>query len=153
MRPMSLFAAGIGSGLVAALMLLTAIPAFAENGRDFAGYLSVTDVVGGGVEEVLDTLELEVFNYSGAAVTNAALRMESLLRGAPLYESPPTVDMAYRDRAVVTESVLAVPREDYDLWVQGALPLVTVIYTDSNGTPRATPVELVPMLIEGEAQR
>jgi len=78
--------------------------------------------------------------------------MEQFLLAEPLYESPTTVDIAYRDRAIVTEPVLVVPRQDYEQWLQGALPMVTIIYTDDSGNPRSTGVELVPMLLEGEVQ-
>ena len=135
------------------LLMLSLIPAtsMAENGRDFAGLFSVTDVVGA-ANEVTVSLSLEIFNYSGADVSNATVRMEQLLPTDPLYESPTTIDIAYRDRAIVTEPVLVVPRLEYEQWLQGALPMVTIIYTDDSGNPRSTGVELVPMLLEGEVQ-
>lgn len=137
--------------LLALLIVIPAVLAMAENGRDFAGFFSVTDVVGAG-EEVTGSLSLEIFNYSGADVTNATVRMEQFLLTGPLYESTTTVDIAYRDRVIVTEPVLVVPSQDHERWLQGGLPIVTINYTDVSGNPRSTGVELVPMFLDGEVQ-
>lgn len=151
MRPMSFYSTMTVLGLLLALIFIPPVLALAEDGRDFAGLFSATDVVGNN-DEVTVSLSLEIFNYSGADVVNATVRLEQILLTDPLYESPTTIDVAYRDRAIVTEPVLVVPRQEYDQWLQGALPLVSITYTDANGTPRSTGVELVPMMVEGEVQ-
>ncbi len=126
--------------------------ALAEEGRNFAGFFSVTDVVSG-VDEVTVSLKLEVMNFSGGDVSNATVRMAQFLGTELLYESLTTIDIAYRDLAMVAEPVLVVPRQDYEHWLQGGLPITNINYTDHNGSPRSAGVELIPMRMEGEDQR
>ena len=134
--------------MIASSLLPTGL-ALAEDGRDFAGFFSFTEPAGWS-EEVIGTLTLEIFNYSGADVTFATVRMGQFLPAEPLYESLTPVDIAYRDRVVLTESVVTVPRQVYEQWLQGALPMVHIEFTDGGGNQRSTAVELLPLLVEGE---
>ena len=55
----------------------------AANGRDFAGFYALTDAAPAGQNYTI-TFSARVFNYSGAAVTDATL----LLRGCPSPAAP-----------------------------------------------------------------
>jgi hypothetical protein len=151
MRPFSSHLAGVIIGFILALTITPTSWVLAENGRDFAGALSVTDVVGA-TDNVNVTLTLEIFNFSGADVMTATIRIEDHQSTNLLYEFPMIVDMAYRETALVTEPVLVVPRQEYEKWWIGTLPRVTVHYIDATDNPRSSYVELVSNVMEEEVQ-
>lgn len=132
-------------------MIGGSMTAQAENGRDFAGFLSVTDVVGG-TEEVTLSISLEIVNYSGVDVTNATLRIEQGFPPSTLYEFPTPIDIAYRSRTVLTAPVLVIPRQQYMQWANGTLPRLSLTFTQGSNNPRSSVVELVPMVVDREIQ-
>ena len=129
--------------LLAIMMNCWALPSLAENGQDFAGVFSITDMVDA-VDEVTVSLSLKIFNNSGADVTNATVGIEQFPPGAPLYEFPSHVDIDYGAHITVTEPVLVIPRTVYEHWGQGAIPLVTLRHFDEEGNQRSTVVDLLP---------
>ncbi len=141
----------IGSILLVMVLTLMAFPLFAENGRDFSGVFSATDVVGG-AEEVAVSLSLVIYNFSGQDVTNATVRIERLPPEEPLYEFPSHVDIIYRDYITVTEPVFVIPRSVYEQWVQGVIPLVTIGHLDEAGNSRSAVVDLLPMNMDEEVR-
>lgn len=139
--------------IVAVLLMMASATgvALAENGRDFAGFFSFTEPSGWN-EALTGTLTLEIFNYSGADITYATVRMSQLLPAEFVYESLVPTNIAYRERVVVTDSALVVPRANYEEWMQGTLPIVHIDYTDASGDTRSATVEILPLLVEGALQ-
>ncbi len=81
MRPTNLRLTGAIFGLVIALIFLPTVLALAEDGRDFAGFFSVTDVVDA-ADEVIVSLSLEGLTRSmdGVVVENPRSDLEKLHR-------------------------------------------------------------------------
>ncbi len=115
-------------------------PALAENGRDFAGFYEVANVVDWG-EDVSLTLRLRVFNYSGADVTDAVVLLNDPLFFDQVYADLGVIDVAYRDQVLVSNEV-TLPFDEYDRWREGHIPQISVEYLTIDGNPAWRPVEL-----------
>ena len=133
-------------GILVCLILLALGTAAAKDGRDFAGFYQVSEVVEF-VEEFQVTLTVRVFNYSGADVNNATIMLEdSFLPGEP-YGSFIT-PVYFQDRESVRLSDrFTIPRREYEGWQEGRTPRLTIDYMDADGNTIRRPIELVPMLL------
>ena len=137
-------------GILVCLILLALGTVAAKDGRDFAGFYQVSEVVEF-VEEFQVTLTVRVFNYSGAEVNDATIMLEdSFLPGEP-YGSFIT-PVYFQDRESVRLSDrFTIPRREYEGWQEGRTPRLTIEFMDANGNTIRRPIELVPMLLgEGE---
>ena len=133
-------------GILGCLILLAVSTAAAKDGRDFAGFYEVSDVVEF-VEEFQVTLTVRVFNYSGTEVNDATIMLEdSFLPGEP-YGSFIT-PVYFQDRESVRLSDrFTIPRREYEGWQKGRTPSLTIDYMDADGNTVRRPIELVPMLL------
>ncbi len=131
-------------GILACLILLAVSTAAAKDGRDFAGFYEVSEVVEF-VEEFQVTLTVRVFNYSGTEVDDATIMLEdSFLPGEP-YGSFIT-PVYFQDRASVRLSDrFTIPRREYEGWQEGRTPRLTIEFMDANGNTIRRPIELAQM--------
>ena len=131
-------------GMLACLILLALSTAAAKDGRDFAGFYQVSEVVEF-VEEFQVTLTVRVFNYSGTEVNDATIMLEdSFLPGEP-YGSFIT-PVYFQDRESVRLSDrFTIPRREYEDWLEGGTPSLIIDYMDANGNTIHRPIELVQM--------
>jgi len=117
----------IGASLV--FLLLTS--ASAKNGRDFAGFYNVTNVVEQGDQMVL-TFQLRLFNYSDADLKEAVVTLRAS-HPAPALAQFKAVKV-WRNRTEVRLSQqLVIPRHELELWQKGTQPALFVVYHDANG--------------------
>ncbi len=147
MRLVSLARVGSAIGMLASVLLIAATLASAEEGRDFAGFYGLSNVVDLG-EEVAATFTLEIFNYSGADVTSATVTVENFLLPGEMYASFMPVDIPYRQNAQLVQAVLVIPPWEYDNWQNGGSPNVQISFTDAAGNMVVRGVELTWMLFE-----
>jgi hypothetical protein len=114
----------------------------AENGRDFAGNYSLSDVSQSGDSTTL-TFSMQVFNYSGADVTNATVTLGGSDQPGQVYATFTGVDIASNDSAQLSAQA-TLPSVEVARWSQGGSPAITIQFTDGNGESRAERVELAP---------
>ncbi len=117
---------------------LLAAAASAKDGRDFAGYFSLSDWQEND-GQVAVTLVLRIFNYSGEGLENAVLTLRPRFSAAPVDFAP---IKQWPDRSDVTVSQrVTVSREEAQLWLHRLHPGIYVKYT-SAGALRLSPVQL-----------
>ena len=147
MQPLSVSRARFG--ILACLILLALSTASAKDGRDFAGFYEVSEVVEF-VEEFQVTLTVRVFNYSGAEVNNATVMLgDSFLHGEP-YGSFITPGYFQARESVRLSDRFTIPRREYEGWQEGRTPRLTIDYMDANGNTIHRPIELAQMLLGEE---
>jgi len=115
-----------------AVFLLGAVVAVAKDGRDFAGFYSLSDVTEAG-DRVQVTLQLQLFNYSGMPLENVAVALNSaqpesaaIARFAPIKLWPSGKD-------IMLIRTITVPREMFDRWRGHTHPNIFITYHDSDG--------------------
>lgn len=130
------------------LLAVFVIPLLAVqgDGRDFAGFYGVADVQDLG-EDVSLTLKLRVFNYSGADVSDATLRLRGNLALEDTYGSFAEV-WIMTGESVRLEGTFVLPRHEYEQWEKGATPHLRIEFSDAAGRPTEQVVELGRMLLD-----
>jgi hypothetical protein len=116
--------------LVTALLLLP-IAGLAKDGRDFAGFYNVSNVVEQGDQMVL-TFQVHLFNYSDADLKQAVVTLRASHPAPALAQFKPV--KLWRNRTEVKLSQqLVIPRHELELWQKGTQPALFVVYHDANG--------------------
>ena len=142
MQPLSFSRARVG--ILACLTLLALSMVAAKDGRDFAGFYEVSEVVEF-FEEFQVTLTVRVFNYSDADVNDTAITLEDSLLPGQTYGSFITrVYILDRESARVSDQ-FTIPRREYEDWQEGGTPLLIIDYMDANGNTIHRPIELAQM--------
>jgi hypothetical protein len=121
------------SGLIfVSLMIgvIAAVPAFAKNGRDFAGFYSVSNVAEQG-DQMAITLRVQVFNNSDADVKQAVLTLRQN-PGGPLGTFQPVKLWRNHGEVRLTQQFV-VSKPEFESWHKGAQPAVLVVTRDENG--------------------
>ena len=116
--------------LVAALSLLP-ICGLAKDGRDFAGFYNVSNVVEQG-DQMVFTLQVRLFNYSDADLKQAVVTLRASHPGAALAEFHPVKLWRNRTEVKLSQQVV-IPRHEFELWQKGTQPALFVVYHDANG--------------------
>ena len=131
-------------GILPCVILLALSTVAAKDGRDFAGFYEVSEVVEF-VEEFQVTLTVRVFNFSDSEVNDATGMLEdSFLPGDP-YGSCIT-PVYFQDRESVRLSDrFTIPRREYEGWQEGRTPRLTIEFMDADGNTIRRPIELVQM--------
>ena len=144
--------------LLCATAIVFSATASAKDGRDFAGFYEISNVIEMGDETSL-TLTVQIFNYSDGPVTDAQV---SLLRAGWFIAPPPADDgngygtlgaLTLDDRDyIVLSGDFTVTTQEYQSWMQGLNPHVQVAIINDAGQQVQRPVELLqmPMLIIAE---
>ncbi len=126
--------------VLVALFALCASTVLAVNGRDFAGfyrYRLTADLQD--TKQV--TLTLQLFNYSGADVSGATVRMEDLVIGAS--GSIAGVSINTGGNATVS-GTFVIPADEFARWQAGGSPRLTIEYTGEEGNRVLRQIELGP---------
>ncbi len=131
-------------GILGCLILLAVSTAAAKDGRDFAGFYEVSDVVEF-VEEFQVTLTVRVFNYSGTDVNDAAITLEDSLLPGQTYGSFITRVYILDRESVRVSDEFTIPRREYEHWQEGRIPSLIIEYMDANGNTIQRPIELAQM--------
>ncbi len=140
---MRVIAKGVVRPIVAAaLFLAVAVCASAKDGRDFMAYYNVQNMSEAG-NTVHLTLQLKIFNYSGADIHQGAVA---------LYNSEPTpaplggfhaikLFRAHHDADLVQQ--FTVPKREFDRWLRGENPALFFLYKDARGKVLKSHVDLI----------
>jgi hypothetical protein len=133
--------------LWAGFMVLKIGPAYAVDGRDFAGFYELTNIVDQG-NVVSMKFAARIFNYSETDVIGAELALEgpTLPEAYALF---PSVRIDYQGSVLVAAQVSASGWE-YDQWSQGGSPRLNITYFDADKNVISRLVELVRMPVGGQ---
>lgn len=118
------------AAVMVSLGLALAAGAAAKNGRDFAGFYSVSNVVDQG-NQVAFTLRVQVFNHSDADVKQPMLTLRES-PGRALGAFQPV--KLWRNHAELRLSQqFVVPKREFERWHTGSQPALMVVYRDAQG--------------------
>jgi len=94
--------------VIACLVLLAASVSWARDGRDFAGYYAFSNVQEQETSVQL-TLTLQIFNYSGADIKNAAIQLHETGVGAGTRGAYGTIKMFPKMRDIRVSHEFTIP--------------------------------------------
>jgi hypothetical protein len=117
--------------LLASFLVITET-AMAKDGRDFGGFFSLTGMAEQG-DQVTVTLNLQLFNYSGADIKGAVVSLYPSTPGVDAQGSFTPVKFWRSRRDVVLSQQFTVPRSEYEEWLGGDQPNLFIVYTDAAG--------------------
>ena len=138
----------LNSLFVVGLMALLRMPSTAASGgRDFAGFYELSNVVED-VDFVSFTFTTRVFNYSGQDVADAIVLLEDLL----FFDEHGSFLGVWivNGESVLLEGNFTVPTEEYDLWLQGVSPSLSIETQDIAGDLVRRRIELANLLLGEE---
>jgi hypothetical protein len=118
------------SFLVALMITFSAAPAPAKDGRDFAGFYNVSNIVEQG-DQMLITLRVQVFNNSDADVQQAVLTLRQ--NPGPALGTFPSVKLWRNHGEVRLTQQFIVPKRELESWHKRSQPAVMVVTHDENG--------------------
>ena len=124
-----------GSVAVFASLLLATIAAVAKDGRDFAGFYSLTDVHEQG-EQVQVTLGLQIFNYSGADLRQAVVTVRQSHPGIAVLGTSAPIELWRANARVIVKQDVTLSRDEFERWSGHSQPAVFVVYRDASGQER-----------------
>jgi len=124
-----------------AILLLTAMGAFAKDGRDFAGRYSIHDVTQQG-DKVQFTMHLKVMNNSDADVKNAVVALRQNRGTEPAGQTKPIKLLKDRGSATLSQQ-FTVSKQEYEIWGRGAGPTMFVVY-QAKGSQWSRYIQLAP---------
>ena len=101
------------------------------NGRDFSGFYRTSDVSVSGETASL-TLTVQIFNRSGADVSNATVLLSDWIIPGRNYGSFQNVDVA-DGHDVRLSGTFQIPQREYAGWQQGRPPNLIIQYADAAG--------------------
>lgn len=118
------------AAVMVSLGLMLAITATAKNGRDFAGFYSVSNIVDQG-NQVSLTLRVQLFNHSDADVKQAVLTLRES-PGGELGAFHP-VKLWHNHGELRLTQQFVVPKREFQRWHKGAQPALVVVSRDAQG--------------------
>jgi hypothetical protein len=139
-RLCNLFRLGV---LAATIVFLCPAESRAVDGRDFAGFYELENIVDQGARVSLK-FSTQIFNHSDADVIGAYVTLDDSLLFEN-YTSFQNVRIDYRN-CVFLSGNITVPAREYQHWLQGAQPNLYVIYQDASGNTLKGLVELIQVL-------
>ena len=116
--------------LVTAVLLLP-IAGLAKEGRDFAGFYNVSNVVEQG-DQMVFTLQVNLFNHSDADLKQAVVTLRASHPAAALAQFQPVKLWRNHGEVKLSQQVV-IPRHEFELWKKGTQPALFVVYHDANG--------------------
>jgi hypothetical protein len=141
MQPMCFSARARLTALLATL-LLTAVCAFARNGRDFAGFYSVHDVTKQGGNVHL-TLNLQVHNNGDADVRNAIVTLRQNTGLNLVGATKPIKLLRVHDHVNLSQQ-FTISQREYESWGHhGGSPELSIIYR-ANGKTWERSIQVSP---------
>ena len=127
---------------VVALLLLTAVAGFAKDGRDFAGFYSLSNVSELGTT-VQFTLTLRLTNYSSGDAQQAVVTLYETGAGATPHGAFQPIVLFRKRQQVRLSQQFTVPKYEYQRWEHGLNPTLMVAFVDPNGKNMRRGVQLV----------
>jgi len=116
------------------LVLALALPSIAVDGRDFAGFYAVSNVVDLG-DKVQLRMSVQLSNFSAGDLQSPVV---ALMNSGPANTAPigsfPALKHLKAGRDVILHQQFTVSKEEFKQWdMRGRGPRVVVIFRDSNG--------------------
>jgi len=105
--------------------LLLAVSAAAKDGRDFAGFYSLSNAAEQD-DQVRVTVTLQLFNYSGEDLTHAAVSLREAPPGAATLGTYAPIESWPNGAEVKFTLHISVPRDEYARWGGRRQPVVIV---------------------------
>jgi hypothetical protein len=132
-----------------ALTTLFAGPAHAKDGRDFAGFYSLTNITEKGGQVEL-TVGFQLFNYSGAELQNAVVTVQSTAPGPDALATFAPIKLWPSGGDVFLSQRITIPRAQLARWSNRATPAVFIAPGGENGFAHRRPAQLSrrPMIPE-----
>jgi|SRR5208337_4538651 len=124
-----------------AILLLTALCAFAKDGRDFAGRYSVHDVTQQG-DNVKFTMHLTVMNNSDADVKQAVIILRQNTGLDMAGQTAPIKLLRDHGMAKLSQQ-FTVSKREYQTWGRGAGPTMFIVY-QAKGSQWSRYIQLAP---------
>lgn len=124
-----------------AILLLTALCAFAKDGRDFAGRYSIHDVTEQG-DNVQLTLHLKVVNNSAADVKNAVITLRQNT-GIDLAGQTKPIKLLPDHGVAKVIQQFTISKREYQNWSKGATPTMFIVY-QAKGSQWSRYIQLAP---------
>jgi hypothetical protein len=113
----------------------------ATDGRDFAGFYSVSNVIDLGESvPVRLILNARITNYSDADVENATVTISGNVNPVE-YGAFTGISVADRGNVELSRELI-IPREEYTFWLSGGAPALWIAYRDSSDDDALRRVEL-----------
>ena len=135
-------------GMVLFCLLMACSSAFAQEGREFAGFYDFSNVSKSG-DAYLLTLRLHVFNYGVTDVNYGTLTLEDSLPTEEHYGTLSGIYLPAGESIRLTED-FTVPARLYGEWQRGISPCVNLKYQMPGGSTKSRMIELVLMPLEEE---
>jgi hypothetical protein len=128
------FSRGTGLLLLPVLALALALPSFAVDGRDFAGFYALSNVADLG-DKVQLRMSVQLSNFSAADLQRPVV---ALMNSGPANTAPigsfPAPKQLKAGRDVILHQQFTVSKEEFKQWdMRGRGPRVVVLFRDSNG--------------------
>jgi len=124
-----------------ATLLLTTITAFAKDGRDFAGFYSLSQPKMEG-DHVRITLRLQVHNNGDADVKNAVVSLRQRTGFDLVGTTKPITLLRLHDHVNVSQE-FTISRHEYENWREGIPPELSIIYR-ANGKTWERSIQVSP---------
>ena len=115
-----------------AAMLSATAAAPAKDGRDFAGFYSLTNATRQ-ADQVRVTVTMQLFNYSGADLTQASVIVRETSPGDRVLGSYAPIELWHNGADLKVAMHILVPLQEYARWGGRLQPAVLVINHDDQG--------------------
>jgi hypothetical protein len=124
-----------------ALTTLFTSPAHAKDGRDFAGFYSLTNITEKGGQVEL-TVGFELFNYSGAELQQAVVTLQSSAPGPDALVNFAPIKLWPNGGDIFLSQRITVSRAQLDRWSNRVTPVVFIAPGGENGFAHRRPAQL-----------
>ena len=125
---------------VSTVFLFLISAAVAKDGRDFAGFYSLSAISAKG-DDVLVTLSLKLSNYRGEDLNQVVIEIRSHPQAGLLGNSAPVEEWRNGKEIAVTRQ-FTLQRNEYERWRAGDQPEVSIVYRDHDGQTWTRPSQL-----------
>lgn len=125
----------VATAALLGVLLLTTVGA-AKDGRDFAGFYSITNVTEQATEQGADiqaTLSLRLSNYSGDDLKEAVVVVRGSQPGSDVLSTFAPIAVWRNGTDTVVSQQVKIPRDEFDRWGARRRPNVVIVYRDSRG--------------------
>ena len=131
----------VGAAALLVLSLFATVPAVAKDGRDFAGFYSLTDI-NEKADQVQVTLTLQLFNYSGVDLNQVVIHVRQSSPEAAALATFAPIQHWRNGQDVVVSQAFTVGRVEFEQWSTHGQPNIFVLHSDEDGQTLRQSVQL-----------
>jgi hypothetical protein len=139
----------VATAALLGVLLLTTVGA-AKDGRDFAGFYSITNVTEQGAN-IQATLSLRLSNYTGDDLKEAVVVVRGSQPGSDVLSTFAPIAVWRNGTDTVVSQQVKIPHDEFERWGGRRRPNVVIVYRDSRGEwQRTAQINRRPMIpLEG----